>query len=354
MSDECGHQKLLANINNPDPTHPGNVFAPDMPGMPPALTGILCQASGVVSPPPGFFVATIFAKNFNTGVTVTKELIQNSPEFTKNGMPPGGDLPWTATNSFRAANRSAATPSPYVANNQLGITALFMSLDMSQSQWMPVVVTAYKGDAVTQCPASLIADGNEDGGEAENERHCKGAKHAVQAFADPGPTIVNGCRDCQTHACGHCNHDWFHFDGLSVSNQNGNLLLAETQALRASTIAVYARRVCWKAKPTSQDIIRRPHRLSRLEPEPVFGFLPLMFPDLPPHSILLYQPTSGIVHLVTSQSPDHPDIVSLDPNYDVFAIVNDRIFGCYPDNVGSFSLSIAILGEGKGGGCGCG
>ena len=55
--------------------------------------------------------------------------------------------------------------------------------------------------------------------------------------------------------------------------------------------------------------------------------------------------------MVSSQCADHPDIISLDPNYGVYAIVNDRVYGCYEDNVGSFSLSIAVLGDVKGGGC---
>ena len=351
-----GKKKLFASIDFPNAATPGNVFGYDMPApMSPALTGILCEASGVVQPPPGYFVANIYVKNFNIGDTITQSAITDAAEFTKSGVPSSGNppLPWTAISAFRSAKRSPVTVAPYVANNQLGITAMFMNYPaMTSTKWMDApYIVPYKGDVSTQqcAPGARAAEE----GDAEAERQSKGAQHMVNAFADPGSSMAIGCRDCPPHAATNCQYDWLSFDGLSVNNQNGNLLHAETQPLQANTIAVYVRRVCWKTRPNSPHIIRRSHGQSG--ESGIFSFVPLRFPELPAHSIVIYQPTpTGFSHMVSSQCADHPDIISLDPNYSVYAIVNDRVFGCYPDNVGSFSLSIAILGEGKGGGCGCG
>ena len=132
----------------------------------------------------------------------------------------------------------------------------------------------------------------------------------------------------------------FKFDALSVANPDGNWLHLHKRPLRARTIAVAARDVCWKTDPRSALVLRRPSGLVRDDKN--LEVFPFRFPQFPPHCIVVYQPGSGLMHLVVSECVDHPDIVSLDPNFDVLVFVNDRFWG-YADNTGSFSLSVAVV-----------
>ena len=333
-----------ASVGFPSPTSNGKVL-----GMP---VGMLCRASGDVTPPSANHrVLMVFVKTTDSSTSLSSDDIVNSPtKWSKifSPMPqPGQIVPWAVD-----------PPSPSLqatvgSNNKIWVTAKYQQVMTGAVTVEPTPGSSlFTADFVSSCPPPGFVD-------EEEAQETAAASAPWQSLAKDmsGPTPTHAYRDCShLHAknCERSCYDWLNFDGLSVDNPNGNWLHVDTFPLKARTIAVAARKVCWRASSRSHQVIRRPAGLvwdyNNLPSIPSFN--QFYFSDLPPYSIVIYQPLSGLVHVVTSQCIEHPDIVSLDPNDHVLVYVNDRPLD-YADNVGMFSLSVAILDGATSSGCAC-
>ena len=319
--------------------------------------GMLCKANGVVQPPATFHkVIAAFIKTTDAGVTLTSADVAgsttNSPQppvikTPSSSIQPGDSFSWSViANANLQANVGA--------NNKIWVTAQYLNMQTNQPFLEPEPYSSpFTADSVMMCPmpiAEVIPDE-----EVDEVGFTPLSSVALDLTA---PTPSHAYRDLSHHAsnCQRPCHDWLNFDGLSVDNPFGNWLHVDTMPLKARTIAVAAKKVCWRANPRSQQIIRRPAgSVLDFNDRPRYPFPGLdgfLFSQLPPYSIVIYQPGAGLVHVVLSQCTEHPDIVSLDPHDHVLVYVNDRPFN-YDDNLGTFSLSVAILDGSSSVGCFC-
>lgn len=316
---------LSTTISRPSPTDNGSVkvlslFAP---------TGQLCRANGVASPPPDYGVKAVYIYNsLNPGGPDPSVATIKSGTKKEYAPVANTNQAWSVASTDNIL--AAAASAPASSNNKLWVLSSYMNPSNGNTQDDLVAVpSAYKGISTLNCPAFSLEE------EEEASR-----KDCQQIVTSRGPSIVHGHRDCGASCasgcqCCHSVHVSYH--GLSVSNPNGNWLHLDNSPLRASVIAVTARNVFWKPIPNSTLVIRHPS--GNVVDFRNFESDELRFPGLPPYSIVVYQPGTGIAQALNAACLHHPELVWLDPNHDVLVYVNDRT---YYDNNGSFSLSVAM------------
>jgi len=114
---------------------------------------------------------------------------------------------------------------------------------------------------------------------------------------------------------------WFRYNHLSVAAKTyGNRLLLNGMNLKARTIAVAADNVAWRYGQESKTGIRRAVGLLRLPSTPS----PLLvdFHNLPAYSICIRQRSRKYVHVITSHSKEDPTVIDLDPEQEIYVLVN--------------------------------
>lgn len=334
-----------ASLGLPSPTQDGNVLIPPMMPMP---QGTLCKASGTIAPDPGFRVMQVLVKvvkdpnaTVPTGTNVEKMQWMMSPPvatYIPNPIPNFGDAVNWVINSDPNLQATTTPTTPAGPNNKIFSAGILFDTGLG-AKLSGISDAAFKGVAVSSCPASFEA--------ADAAAQPCSERLSILSLANSGAAPVHGHHGSRHHnsdCCHRHQRDWFDFDALAVDSFNGSWLHLHGRPLKARTIAVAARNVAWKPSPQSSLVIRRSHAwaVDYNHPGTLPNIFPFRFPGLPAHSIVIYQPGSGLAHAVNSDCIDHPDVVSLDPSQDVWVLVNDRSLD-YADNTGSFSLSVAIL-----------
>ena len=340
MADKMEQKSLKDSIISPSAN--ANVLIDPMMMMP---QGTLCNASGTITPDPKYRIMQVLVRVVQDPTATPPSSgqmawMQTLPvaTYTPSPLPNFGDSVTWEFNSD--PNLQATTTTPPNPNNKIFAAAILQNQnDLTDIKLSGISDAAFKGVAVSSCPATVKA--------ADAAVQPCSERSSKLGLANSSAAPVHGHHACTHHnsdCCHRHQRDWFDFDALAVNNPNGNWLHLHNRPLKARTIAVAARNVAWKPSPPSSLVIRRPHGLVvDLKHPPFFPqFFPLPFPSLPVHSIVIYQPGSGLAHAVVSDCIDHPDVVSLDPRHDVLVLVNDYSMD-YSDNTGSFSLSVAIL-----------
>lgn len=338
------HIFLAGTVTYPPANGNGNVLNP-MPMM--MQQGALCRAKGMSPSAAGFQVVQVLVKVVQdpaaavSGDPLMWMLSNPVASFTPSPLPASGDpAAYDLTNNSNLQCKTTPSTTP---NNKLFVASLMQNLNQPGMPVLSAIDTVkFIGVPVSDCTGTggaLAAGAPIAKAEAGTcgDKSCSGAESSNPNV----PTVIHGHRDCsQDNAtcCHQPKRDWYSFDSLSVDNPNGNSLHLRNRPLRARTIAVAARDVCWRTNPASALVIRRP---SGMVWDDNSSGLPFRFPQHPAHSIVIYQPSSGLSHVLHSDCIERPDIVSLDPNGEFIVLVNDRWLG-YPSNSGSFSLSVAI------------
>ena len=321
---------------NPSGSLNGKVF----PAMGPQLQGYLCKASGTVTPDAGYTVMSVYVfvtSDLSSNLAWTDVVSRGRQATIPTGLNPGNPATW----NLGSGSLSAIAVQPPSPNNIIYVAADTVNNMMQRKR--PLESALFTADSVPSCPTG-----------AEETAESAGETTAVVMPRSSGAVFVNGYRECVNRPCENTptGCDWLTFDGFTVNQHNGNCLYVDGRPLRASTLAVVARNVCWRPSADSSLLIRRAAGAAVDYTHTGSATLPYRFPELPPNCIVIFQSNPDLAYAVTSHCADHPDIVSLDPFSDINVCVNDRLLE-YDDNNGSFSLSVAILGGGCSIGCGC-
>lgn len=328
-----------------------NVEAPYAPPQDPPSDGLLCSADGTATPTDNqnaikmVWVLVDFPNVNHDETDIASDsrarcFIVPTP---RNGAP---NIPWSFSN---ADTLWCPTEPSGQSNAKIWVLAFEGDENGFPEEVTPLAVKsrAFEGVGVQSCSAMFRG----------------GAKHEVTNAA--APMLGQCCSPVATGVLPHVHEgscgiigDWLHYRRLSAGAINGHRLVDETgKLLSASVVAVACKDVRWQPSSNSALTVRASHAhvAAKLRPAPVTGpLVPLFkwkFPELPPYCVVLYQPPKTptpngpayeLAYVVSSNCPDHPDILSLDPNEPVLVTVNDRLID-YSDNRGSFSLLLSVI-----------
>lgn len=279
-----------------------------------AFENKLCSCTGVTAPKSGtdeFQCVRIWGSDPTTG---TQHPISGSPDVVvtaEDGATVNSNqsVSWQANGSVPC--RAAAAPT---SNNSSVIAqALWTSWDIVDPDGNPTgysdpaIATAvnFKGKIVAAC-----------GGEGQTLLKANRTQSAAGIDSvDREATGLDG--------------EFLRFDQLQIdeaaSSVMGFRLMASGVPLRASRILVAAHRVEYFYGRGDLTFVNRPAGPTLVASAEVVAGTTLpafLFPKLPAWSIVIWQQASFRRHVLVSDNRNHPDVIRLDPQKDIFIQVN--------------------------------
>lgn len=134
--------------------------------------------------------------------------------------------------------------------------------------------------------------------------------------------------------------DWHWFNNIGVSNECGTQLFLHSQPLRAHQIKVIVTDVGWRYGFSFATAVRSPlGRGTHVDAD-------WRFPGLFRYGAVIYQlhedSQTAIVYQLSESSLEAPQVINLNPDWDVFVNINDQK-QAYHDNNGSLDLYLTVV-----------
>ncbi len=133
---------------------------------------------------------------------------------------------------------------------------------------------------------------------------------------------------------------WYWFNNIGVSPETGTQLFVNETPLRASRIQLVVTDVGWRYGFSFATAVRTPLGRGTAVDES------WRFPSLLRYGAVLFQPQGDtnqvIAHQLTDSSAAEPQIIELNPEWDVFVAINDQK-QAYEDNNGSIDVYLRVL-----------
>ena len=301
-------------------------------GENPDARGLLCLASGAATPSNGNAIFYVCAR---TGAASDAPMSANELLSASVWINPSPENNKTVNWSFpsqnpltdRLENCPCADNPPSTHDNAHIWVAAFEAPVDQPADYAPMglISREFGGKAVASCILAATEKSASASASASTAGSCCHSHSGATPHVHEGSGGLIG--------------DWLHYRRLNVNLINGNRLLDECgQPVHASVIAVACKDVRWH--PSNRSALTVRDSLPHVQHPSRGGTL--KFPELPPYSVVIYQPSKNFAYVVKSMCADHPNILSLDPNVDIYVTVNDRLPDYY-DNSGNFSLLLSVV-----------
>jgi hypothetical protein len=278
-----------------------------------AFENKLCLCDGVTSPKSGtdeFQCVRIWGSDPTTG---TQHPASGSPDVVLTAdavtVNPNQSVSWQANGSVPCR----ATAAPTSNNSSLIVQALWTSWDILDPDGNPTgyadpaIANAvhFKGKSVPSC-----------GGEAEPALRANKAKGALST-------------DSVDREASGLDGEFLRYDQLQIADAAsaalGFRLMASGVPVRASRIRVAAHRVEYFYGRGDLTFVHRPAGPTLVPSAEIVlgtGLPAFLFPKLPAWSLVIWQKASFRRHVLVSDNRNHPDVIGLDPQKDIFIQVN--------------------------------